>query len=301
MSKQTNNIKHNSIVQTAIPGKKQNKIAVHLHLYYLEQLDEILQRLSYLNGCEYDLFVTMSKLNPQAQKKILKFNPLATIWQTPNLGYDIGPFIDFLHKISLNNYAYILKIHTKRVSDDYCLFNHKRFSIKTCRNMLLDGVLCSPQAVRNNLRIMTENPTVGMIGNDYILTDEKASLLPIPTLTAEMEKIGLQLPEDLHFVAGTMFFVRAKLLQPFLKYQITDFIVSEKKVHDNTLAHVLERLFGLAVTAQGYKIQGVKYKSYKLQIISDTLRRFFFQKKTTRQGKLIIKICKIPVYVKEIK
>ena len=169
------------------------KIAVHLHLYYLEQLDEILQRLSYLDGCKYDLFVTMSELNPQAHEKILKFNPHAIIWQTQNFGYDIGPFIDFLHKIKLDNYDYVLKIHTKRMSSDYCQFNHKRFSVKTWRNMLLDGVLCSPQSVLDNLRIMAENPTVGMIGNDYILTDEKASLLPLPTLSAEMQKTLLTL------------------------------------------------------------------------------------------------------------
>ena len=276
------------------------KIAVHLHLYYLEQLDDILQRLSYLDGCKYDLFVTMSELNPQAYEKILKFNPNAIIWQTPNFGYDIGPFIDFLHKIDLNNYSYVLKIHTKRMSGDYCQFNHKRFSVKTWRNMLLDGVLCSPQAVHKNLQIMAENPAIGMIGSDYILTDEKASLLPIPTLTAEMQKIGLTMPKDLHFVAGTMFFVRAKLLRPFLKYKIEDFAVSDKDIHDNTLAHVLERLFGLAVTAQGYKIQGVKYKSYAWLFFIAKLKRFFFQKKITRHGKLIIKICKIPVFIKGV-
>ena len=276
------------------------KIAVHLHLYYLEQLDDILQRLSYLDGCKYDLFVTMSELNPQAHEKILKFNPHATIWQTQNFGYDIGPFIDFLHKIKLDDYDYVLKIHTKRMSGDYCQFNHKRFSVKTWRNMLLDGVLCSPQAVKANLRIMTDNQTVGMIGNDYILTDEKASLLPLSTLSAEMQKIGLTMPKDLHFVAGTMFFVRAKLLRPFLKYKIEDFAISDKSIHDNTLAHVLERLFGLAVTAQGYKIQGVKYKSYAWLFFIAKLKRFLFQKKITRQGKLIIKICKIPVFIKGV-
>ena len=268
------------------------KIAVHLHLYYLEQLDDILQRLSYLDVCKYDLFVTMSELNPQAHEKILKFNPQATIWQTQNFGYDIGPFIDFLHKIKLDDYDYVLKIHTKRMSGDYCQFNHKRFSVKTCRNMLLDGVLCSPQAVKANLRIMTDNQTVGMIGNDYILTDEKASLLPLPT--------GLTMPKDLHFVAGTMFFVRAKLLRPFLKYKIEDFTISDKSVHDNTLAHVLERLFCFAVTAQGYKIQGVKYKSYAWLFFIAKLKRFLFQKKITRHGNLIIKICKIPVFIKGV-
>lgn len=276
------------------------KVAVHLHLYYLEQLDDILRRLSYLNGCDYDLFVTMSELNPQAQEKILKFNPQATLWQTPNLGYDVGPFIDFLHKIKLDDYDYILKIHTKRVSGDYCLFKHKRFSVKTWRDMLLDGVLYSPQAVQKNLRVMADNPSIGMVGNDYVLTDEKECLLPLQTLAEEMQKIGLTMPEDLHFIAGTMFLVRAKLLQPFLKYQITDFTISDKDIHDNTLAHVLERLFCLAVTAQGCKIQGIKYKSYAWLFFLAELKRFLFQKKITRHGNLIIKICKIPVYIKGV-
>ena len=108
------------------------------------------------------------------------------------------------------------------------------------------------------------------------------------------------MPKDLHFVAGTMFFVRAKLLRPFLKYKIEDFAISDKSIHDNTLAHVLERLFGLAVTAQGYKIQGVKYKSYAWLFFIAKLKRFLFQKKITRQGKLIIKICKIPVFIKGV-
>ena len=37
------------------------KVAVHLHLYYLEQLPELLARLENLNraGITWDLFVTM--------------------------------------------------------------------------------------------------------------------------------------------------------------------------------------------------------------------------------------------------
>lgn len=147
---------------------------------------------------------------------------------------------------------------------------------------------------------MADNPSIGMIGNDYVLTDEKECLLPLQTLAAEMQKIGLTMPEDLHFIAGTMFWVRAKLLQPFLKYQITDFTISDKDIHDNTLVHVLERLFCLVVTAQGYKIQGVKYKSYAFNFFRAYLKRFLFQKKITRHGNLIIKICKIPVYIKGV-
>lgn len=276
------------------------RIAVHFHLYYFEQLEDILRRLSCLNDCDYNLFVTMSEKNQQAQEKILQFNPDTTIWQTQNSGYDVGPFIDFLHKIKLEDYDFVLKIHTKRICNDYCKFKRRRFTIKTWRNILLDGLLSSPQAVENNLHIMEKNPEIGMIGSDYILVDINELLPPVQTLTAEMKNIDLDMPEDLHFVAGTMFLVRAKLLRPFLKYQITDFACSDKNIHDNTLAHILERLFGFAVTAQGYKIQGVKNKSYELQILTDALKRFLFQKKINKKGKLIVKLCRIPVFAKKM-
>ena len=35
-------------------------LAVHLHIHYQEQLDEILSRLANLQGVEYDLFVTLT-------------------------------------------------------------------------------------------------------------------------------------------------------------------------------------------------------------------------------------------------
>lgn len=278
------------------------KIAVHLHLYYLEQLDDILQRLSYLDSCKYDLFVTMSELNPQAHEKIIKFNPNATLWQTPNLGYDIGPFIDFLHKIKLDDYDYILKIHTKRMDEKcYSLFNGKWFNSKTWREMLLDSVLFSSTAVRKNLDLMKNDKVIGMIGNFYTLTDEKIYLPHKEKIKKEMSKLGLSIPSDLHFVAGTMFLVRAQLLKPFLVYNIKDFAKTDKRFRDNTLAHMCERLFCFAIAAQGYKIQGVKYRHYWQETTIAAVKRFLFQKKITHHGKLIIKICKIPIYIRKVR
>ena len=273
------------------------KIAVHLHLFYLEQLDDLLVRLQNLTDYPYDLFVTMVDDNAEAKQKILTFKSDAKIWIVPNLGYDVGPFIDFLHKINLDEYDYIIKIHTKRAkSGSYCIFNRHRFDMKTWRAMLLDAVI-SKSAVANNLRLLAQNDKIGMVGSDFILTDEKCVYQNVTLqIETEMVKIGMEIPKDKHFVAGTMFWARAKLLKPLLVYKIEDFAVSEGQIHDGTLAHVIERMFGLVITAQGYQVRGVFYKKYLLNHFIANFKRFIFQKKLTRQGNEIIKICKIPVY-----
>ena len=276
------------------------KIAVHLHLFYLEQLDDLLVRLQNLTDYPYDLFVTMVDDNAEAKQKILTFKSDAKIWMVPNLGYDVGPFIDFLHQIDLEAYDYIIKIHTKRTQDDkYCIFNGHRFDMQVWREMLLDAII-SPKAAVNNLQILEQNPRIGMIGSDYVLTDEEFTYRNMEEeIAEEMVKIGLKMPQDRHFVAGTMFWARAKMLQPFLAYEIENFAASDEQVHDETLAHVLERMFGLAVTAQGYQIIGMHFKSFFLTFLKATLKRFLFQKKKTRKGYLIVKICKIPVYYRK--
>ncbi len=275
------------------------EIAVHLHLFYVEQLDDLLQRLQNLAAYPYDLFVTMVNENAAAKQKILAFKPDAQIWLVPNYGYDIGPFIDFLHQIDLDAYKYIIKIHTKRLTcGSYCYVNHHRFCMDTWRKMMLDAVL-SPAAVANNLQLLQNNPAIGLIGCDYVMTDEKKAYCDIEEqVAAEMSKLGFTIPTDKHFIAGTMFWARAELLKPFLTYKIADFATSADNVHDKTLAHTAERMFGLVMASQGYQIKGVHYKNYFWHFIAAGLCRFIFQKKITRNGTFIIKICKIPVYYK---
>ena len=82
------------------------KTAVHLHLYYMDQLPEIISKLQNMDksGIDYDLYVTMTAKDEEAEAEIKQIFPKAMIWQVENRGYDIGPFIDFLHKINLDNY-----------------------------------------------------------------------------------------------------------------------------------------------------------------------------------------------------
>lgn len=277
------------------------KLAVHLHLYYLEQLDEILEKLCNLEEIDFDLFVTMSKVDEEVKRKILNKFSNAKVFVVANRGYDIGPFIWFLHQINLDDYEYVLKVHTKHYDMfDYGCFNGIRIDCKTWAKMLLGALVGSKQVVNDNIKLLDSNPKIGMIGNKFSLTNEEwtyKSLLS--AIKKEADKLGLPIVSN-YFVAGTMFMCRAHLLKPFLGYKIEDFDLSSALVKDYSLAHVMERLFGFVVQSQGYEIKGVKDRDYKLERVMATITRTLIQKKVTKSGSLTIKICKIPVFSKKV-
>lgn len=277
------------------------KTAVHLHLYYMEQLPEFISLLKNMDkaAIAYDLFVSLPEGYPDIEDKIRAFKPKAYIWHPENRGYDIGAFIDFLHKINLADYDYILKLHTKRnKSNDYCYFNGVRFNAKTWCRMLKESLLLNSDVIKENFSLLENNPDIGMIGSSFCLTGEAGTYKMLEaSIKAEAKKLGADTLEGIKFIAGTMFIVRAKLMTPFLSYSLNDFALSNTNIRDYTLAHVLERLFGLMVIKQGYRILGVTYKKYHFERAMAELVRFLWQKKITKGGHKILKICRLPVYI----
>jgi lipopolysaccharide biosynthesis protein len=238
------------------------KIAVHLHLYYLEQLPRFLKKLKNLPANSYDLFVTMVSSNKMIEQAVLSFNPKAKIIFVPNRGFDVGPFIFVLSQIELEAYDYVLKIHTKNWNWRYLTrlnnvwFNHKNWS-----RLLINSLLKSKAVVARNLKLFENNPQIGMLASSYCITDEDFCYQGLLNfINSELKKINYSNVMPLPFVAGTMFMVRAKLLKPLQgKYNIEDFDFSSTIIKDYTLAHALERMFGILVQLQGFEIQGVKY------------------------------------------
>ena len=56
-----------------------NKILVHLHLYYHNQVDFMIKKLKNINNCDWDLYVTVCEDNPVSIRKILGFKKDAKI------------------------------------------------------------------------------------------------------------------------------------------------------------------------------------------------------------------------------
>lgn len=278
------------------------KLAVHLHLYYLEQLDEILEKLCNLLEIDFDLFVTMSKVDEEVKRKILNKFSNAKVFVVANRGYDIGPFIWFLHQINLDDYEYVLKLHTKgKKSSNYTFIKNRRLDNALWGKIMWDSMLKSKERVRKNIQILDSNENIGMVGSTYCFSNEERHYLHLMNdINIAMEKMGFQKISGLSFIAGCMFMCRAKVLKPLLIYSLNDFDETNGKVKDETLAHVVERLFGAIVLALGYDIFQVKNREYFWDFFKIAFKRALIQKKVTKSGKTIVKVCKIPVYIKDM-
>ena len=90
------------------------KFLVILHIYYEYMWQELKSYLLNLEEGSYDLVVTLSKENEELKKEILLLNPNSKIILCENRGYDVWPFIKALNEVNLDNYKYLIKLHTKR-------------------------------------------------------------------------------------------------------------------------------------------------------------------------------------------
>ena len=270
------------------------KIAVHLHLYYFNQLPKVLSYLKSLEGIDYDLFVTMVQENKDVEQQLKTFNPNTNIFVVENRGYDIGPFIDFLHHIDFKKYDYVLKVHTK--SEDKSVFvrlNGYSLSTKLWVFLLWNSLLGSKKQLDKALSLF-QDEKVGMVASSLCITKNKKNYnYLLPEINNELAKNGFNPVKKCSFVAGTMFLARTQLLKSFLKYQLMDFEATNGSVKDGALAHIVERMFSILILQQGYKIKGVRSHRHwviVLRLFFKKIIRFLYQNKKSANGKRIVKV-----------
>lgn len=279
------------------------KILVHLHLFYQEMLSEMLSNISNLKGLDYDLYVTVINPSDETMNTLLDFNSEVKIINVENRGYDVAPFIKVLKMINLDDYDFVIKIHTKQTLKTRARLVRSSFKKDEWRKLLI-SFMESSERIDNVLNIFAENPKVGMISHYNLII--KASNKEDPIAKKRAEEIIRHIDvvsKKRMFVAGTMFIVRAKLLKWLQEYPCAteDFEPYVKNIKGGSLAHVYERLFGYVVTVQGYEIVSCVKKSFFMKCISFIYRSYIFilrsliQVKINRENKLIVKICKIPI------
>ena len=281
--------------------EKQLSLAVHLHLYYLDMWPEIKGYLANIGDYPYDLFVTLVAENPQLEEEIRQFKPDAKIWVVENRGYDVGPFIDFLHHIDLDKYDLILKLHTKNGNKGPdTKLNGLPVSRELWKKLLIESLLETPEQFKKNVEMFKKNPDLGMIGSRHLITSKDTVLASLKARINEtMLALGFNEPKPITFIAGTMFMSRANLLSPIKNnYKLADFDLTDGHVKDGTLAHVMERLFGCVIQAQGYKIKGCGL--FSIELILRRIYHFVYANKVTNSGYHVIKIMKLPIFRRKL-
>ncbi|MDR1361628.1 MAG: glycoside hydrolase family 99-like domain-containing protein [Holosporaceae bacterium] len=221
--------------------KPHKKIAVHFHISYYDMLDYFSAKIKNLDGIDYDLFISTHLSCPV--DSILHIFPQAEILIVENRGYDIYPFIEFLNKVDISNYDFILKLHTKSIVG---------YGI---RNSLVESLCGSKKTIENNINLLKNNQNIGMIGDNGSLCSDDDSCNQIKEI---LNGMGLTYAfNENKFIAGSIFLVRSKILEPLRhRYSAENFEYNDPTIFYGTFAHTMERLLGNLVIAQGYEIYG---------------------------------------------
>ena len=232
------------------------KVLVHLHLYYLDQLDYMISKLKNICGCEWDLYVTLCNYDEKCVNKLKAFKPDVKIIEVENLGYDIWPFIQVLRMINSKDYDYVLKLHTKA---------KQGFPIKTYawRNALIDSILISKNHFKRLLNQYDSDNTIGY-GGRSVYWVSFSGLVPEEQfmLNKMMKRLNLRFNSNL-YLSGTIFFARMSIFDSIISSNISveDFDSFSKTGACASNAHVLERVFSFLAPNCGLRNIGLKYFS----------------------------------------
>lgn len=242
------------------------KIAVHLHLYYADLLEEF---YTYLKNIpfKFDLYVSCKSDEDIAVIKN-KFNELKNVnllvvEKTINRGRDIAPlYVQFGNKIE--QYDYFLHIHSKKsVYSGKEQYGWRQFS--------LDCLLGSEETVRKIFALFESDERIGlfypetfgdmpMIAQDWLSNAGGAREI-LNSLNIEFEDGFFNYP------VGSFFWARTEAVKPLFtrKFRYEDF-PPEAGQTDGTTAHILERAISFVVKDRGYTDAIYDLKESKIYI-----------------------------------
>jgi lipopolysaccharide biosynthesis protein len=230
------------------------KLAVAVHLYYVEMWPYIMKQLENI-PVPYDLFVTLNKrdagFTPQTSGNIDQVH----CYVMPNRGRDVLPFLYVARRIQVSGYEYILKLHSKK--------SKHREDGSTWFSDVLTSLTPDPDTITAIFKHLDDN--AGMVGplnhavslkrhmgsNKEILKHFITKIYDENTAMKVTEKS----PELYPYFGGTMFWARVDAFSGILGlYLMPDDFQSEHGQIDGTAAHAIERLFGAMVKLDGKKL-----------------------------------------------
>ncbi|MFM1798161.1 MAG: hypothetical protein RLZZ117_439 [Cyanobacteriota bacterium] len=240
--------------------QKKISVAVHLHLYYIDAIDQI---YSYLENIPvpFDLYLTI--VNPKVEELVsacfakVAFAKRVNVIHVPNIGMDIAPFLIELVDY-VDQYDVLLHLHGKRSGSVW--WGH------LWREYLLDHCLGSPEHVANILTNFADNATLGLVSppiypplkphagwGDHEQMNWCQDFLD--RLFAEADAVP-SLPDTPYFPAGSFYWVRASALKPLFAMKLTYEKFKENHGESNyRLEHVIERVLPYVVRNNTYNYE----------------------------------------------
>ncbi|RUU54650.1 hypothetical protein EOC99_29145 [Mesorhizobium sp. M7A.T.Ca.TU.009.01.1.1] len=241
---------------------EQVRVAVVLHLYYVEMIYDICQLLQNI-VLPFDMYVTTAFEGDSAEifSRFSKLAQSVSVYCSENRGRDIGPFVSIYRSGALDRYDAVLKIHSKKST----------YSTNgvVWRDRLYGSVAGDSLTVLRSVELI-KSGKVGIVGpHRYYLTSDRfwgANRDTVHRLLQEMTGLDAEANIDLGFFAGSMFWFAPKALSPLKNIPETSLVFeAENGQQDGTLAHAIERVFCPVVRSQGFAASSVLLRGMDIQ------------------------------------
>lgn len=250
-------------IQTTAPTSLSNKkIGVHLHVFYVDLLEDFLKAFENFHFA-YDLFITTDNDTKKLEiETILNQNHKnAHTFVTGNIGRDVLPMLKL--KKYLSTYDYIGHFHTKKSKEaDF-------WAGESWRNELID-MLIKPA---DNILANFENDKLGLVISDIPtffrynkIVDAWNEHLIAPEMNDLWYKMKMTKPIDFNtfhtFVMsyGTFIWFKYDALKPLFDLDLTDKDVPIEPLPQNSILHAIERLIVYVAWNEHYDFRISKNK-----------------------------------------
>jgi lipopolysaccharide biosynthesis protein len=238
-----------SSVSNSTRSTAPERVSVVIHAFYPELLDEMLRLLSDWDVPYRVVVTTAPERVAEVKKSLARLDVSVECLVFENRGRDIVPFMRVANELLDADEELVLKLHTKR--------SPRRGDGDVWRRDLLLKLL-EPSNARRIFNTFREDPQLGIVFPEgHILSIDAYWGSNEANVRYLCRRMDMRAPDPTRsaFGAGSMFYVRLPSLRPLLDAHLDEReFEPEAGQVDGTMAHAIERCFGLVVQHSGYRM-----------------------------------------------
>lgn len=235
--------KYLGVAQNQIITKK---IAVHLHVFYPELLEEFMAAFAKFHF-DYSLYLTTNTEEKEQiiQKYLAEHQIQAELVRTANYGRDVMPFLALKEK--LRQYDVVGHFHTKRSLEA------SFFAGESWRTELIDMLI---KPADNIMRNFEESDKLGIVIADIpsffrfnrVVDADNENKKIAPIMNDIWKRMKMRKKANFHdfrtftMSYGTYFWAKTEVLEPLFDLEIMQREVPKEPLPQNTILHAIERI-----------------------------------------------------------
>lgn len=237
----------------------ENKIAVILHIYYDDLVEEIAKYCeNFIPNTDFYITTTSEKTEKIINEAFAARRLRYTCKIRPNVGVAMSTlWVTYANIVTSGEYEYICYFHDKKSPYSQFGIQGEQFAMRCYENLF-----GTEEVVKNIINLFEDNPRLGVLGpplvyhGGYFSVATRSWYGNYQNTVDTAKKLGLHVNIDRNIVPvapyGDMFWFRTDALKKTIGYGLTYDDFDVPYAPDFTFMHAIERIYGFAAQDAGY-------------------------------------------------